>query len=107
MKHVTLSALLGAGALLLIAQPASAAPDTAPIYKVTQEGLSADQGAQLADAFGIPNVLQSNGAFSYADDAFAQVPLRKVGEGKDESGRPDRLAGDRHPGAGPDQAAGR
>ena len=32
--------------------------------------------------------LQPNGAFSYAGDAFAQVPLRKVGEGKDESGRP-------------------
>ena len=88
MKHVTLSALLGAGALLLIAQPASAAQDTAPIYKVTQEGLSADQGARLSEAFGIPNVLQANGAFSYASDAFGQVPLRQVGQGKDESGRP-------------------
>ena len=64
MKHVTLSALLGAGALLLIAQPAAAAAETAPIYKVTQEGLSADQGARLSEAFGIPNVLQPNGAFS-------------------------------------------
>jgi hypothetical protein len=88
MKHVTLSALLGAGALLLIAQPASAAAETAPIYKVTQEGLSADQSARLSRAFGIPDVLQPNGAFSYAGDAFGQVPLRQVGEGKDESGRP-------------------
>ena len=87
MKHAALSALLGAGAMLLIAQPASAA-ETAPIYKVTQEGLSADQSASLSEAFGIPNSLLPNGAFSFADDAFGQVPLRKVGEGKDESGRP-------------------
>ena len=33
-------------------------------------------------------MLQPNGAFSYVGDAFAQVPLRKVGEGKDEAGRP-------------------
>ena len=90
MHRITASALLGAGALLLAALPgtASAAELTAPVYHVTQEGLSADQGAKLADAFGIPKTLQDDGGFSYTSDAFAKVPLRDVGKGKDESGRP-------------------
>ncbi len=90
MHRITASALLGAGALLLTALPgpAHAAELTAPVYHVTQEGLNADQGAKLADAFGIPNSLLEDGAFSYTSDAFAKVPLRDVGKGKDESGRP-------------------
>ena len=107
MKHVSLSALFGAGALLLIAQPASAAPDTAPIYKVTQEGLSADQGAKLADSFGIPNVLQANGAFSYAERRVrpGSAPPGRRGEGRVRPAHPD--AGDRHPRSRSDQAAER
>jgi hypothetical protein len=91
MHRITASVLLGAGALLLTVLPgaASAAEQpTAPIFHVTQEGVSADQSAKLADAFGIPDSLQSDGAFSYTSDAFAKVPLRQVGTGKDESGRP-------------------
>ena len=90
MHRITASALLGAGALLLTALPgpAHAAELTAPVYHVTQEGLSADQGAKLADTFGIPNLLQEDGGFTYTSDAFAKVPLRDVAKGKDESGRP-------------------
>ena len=89
MHRITAPALLGAGALLLAALPGSAsAAETAPVFHVTQEGVSADQGASLADAFGIPNALQKDGSFSYTSDAFAKVPLRQVGTGKDESGRP-------------------
>jgi hypothetical protein len=83
------SALIGAGAALLLAQPASAAAaETAPIYHVTQEGLTADDGARLAEAFGVPNALRADGGFTYVGEAFGQVPLRQVGEGIDEAGRP-------------------
>jgi hypothetical protein len=87
MKRITASALIGAGALLLGAGTAQAA-DTAPVYHVKQEGLTADQGAKLADAFGITNARQDDGAFSYVGKEFAQVPLLKIGTGKDEAGRP-------------------
>ena len=90
MHRIAASALLGAGALVLAALPgaASAAELTAPVFHVGQEGVSADQGARLADAFGIPNALEKDGSFSFTSDAFARVPLRQVGTGKDESGRP-------------------
>ena len=68
--------------------PANAAERTAPVYNVTQEGLTSAEGAKLADAFGIPNSTQSNGAFDYTSPSFAQVPQKTIGEGKDESGRP-------------------
>jgi hypothetical protein len=87
MNRITASALLGAGAALFLVQPASAA-ETAPVYKVTQEGLTADQSGKLAETFGIPDALHENGAFGYVGEAFGQVPLRQVGSGKDESGRP-------------------
>jgi hypothetical protein len=77
---------LAAGVLLLAGSPAFAA-DTAPIYKVTQEGMTADQGAKLADAFGIPNSVQPNGAFAFTAKNFGAVPQKAVGEGKDEAGR--------------------
>jgi uncharacterized protein DUF6345 len=86
MKHLKLAALLGAGALALTAQSAAAA-ETLPVYKVTQEGLTDAEGAKLADAFGIGNALESNGAFSYTGEAFGRVPLRLIGTGKDEAGR--------------------
>ncbi|GAA2601616.1 hypothetical protein GCM10010435_96240 [Winogradskya consettensis] len=46
-----------------------------PIYTVVQEGLTAEQGGELARAFGTGNALQPNGYFSYVDTAYAQVPL--------------------------------
>ena len=49
--------------------------------------MTADQGAKLAEAFGIPNALQDNGAFRYVSDEFAKVPPRQVATGKDEAGR--------------------
>ena len=87
MNRITASALIGAGALLLATGTAQAA-ETAPAFHVKQEGLTADQGAKLADAFEITNALQDDGAFSYVGDGFAQVPLLKLGTGKDEAGRP-------------------
>jgi hypothetical protein len=60
-----------------------------PFYAVVQEGLTADEGAQLAKAFGTENALQSNGLFSYVDATrFGQVPLADAGRVvKDEAGR--------------------
>ena len=87
-------AAVGSSALLagsLIGGGVAGADDQSevPIYTVTQEGLTADQGAQLAEAFGIENALQSNGVFSYVDAGrFGQVPLVRAGRPiKDESGR--------------------
>jgi hypothetical protein len=89
MNRITASALIGAGALLAAVLPATAsAADTAPVYHVTQEGVSADQGARLAAAFNVPNALDKTGAFSFAGPSFGQVPLRRVAVGKDEAGRP-------------------
>src|SRR3954447_10121856 len=76
-----------AGALMLAGTPAFAA-DTAPIYNVTQEGLTSAEGAKLADAFGIPNSVAANGAFGYTSAAFGEVPQKQVESGKDEAGRP-------------------
>ena len=86
MKRTTVAALIGSGVALVAAQPASAA-ETAPVYRVTQEGLTADEGARLAERYGIPNALHENGAFGYVGEDFAKVPTRHVGTGKDESGR--------------------
>jgi hypothetical protein len=79
--------VLAAGVLALSNASAFAA-DTLPIYNVTQEGMTSDQGAKLADAFGIPNSVQSDGAFAYTAKNFDAVPQRAVAEGKDESGSP-------------------
>src|SRR5687767_4024594 len=87
MNRTIASALLGAGAAVFLVQPAFAA-DTAPIYKVTQEGMTSEESARLAEAYRIPDALHENGAFGYTGEAFGQVPLREVAAGKDESGRP-------------------
>ena len=87
MKRTTVAAALaGTGVALVLAQPASAA-ETAPVYKVTQEGMTADEGAKLAEAYRIPNALQENGAFGYVSEEFAKVPTRQLATGKDEAGR--------------------
>src|SRR3954466_4518273 len=78
---------LAAGALMLAGTPAFAA-DTAPIYNVTQEGMTSAEGAKLADAFNIPNSVAPNGAFGYTSPAFGEVPQKQVDAGKDEAGRP-------------------
>ena len=79
--------VLAAGVLALSNASAFAA-DTLPIYNVSQEGMTSDQGAKLADAFGIPNSVQSDGAFAYTAKSFDAVPQRAVAESKDESGKP-------------------
>jgi hypothetical protein len=78
---------LGA-ALLAGGTPASAAEDTAAVYKVTQEGLTAAEGESLASAYKVGNALEANGSFSYVDSTFGQVPLVTGEQGRDESGRP-------------------
>src|SRR5262245_66369830 len=87
MKRTTVAALIGSGVALALAQPAAAA-ETAPVYRVTHEGMTADEGARLAEAYRIPNALQENGAFGYVGDDFAKVPTLQAGSSKDESGRP-------------------
>jgi len=87
MNRTTASALLGAGAALLFAHPAFAA-ESAPVYKVTQEGMTAEESAQLAEAYRIPDALHADGSFGYVGETFGQVPQRQVASGKDESGRP-------------------
>jgi hypothetical protein len=88
MKRTTVAAaLIGSGVALVLAQPAAAA-ETAPVYRVTQEGMTAEEGARLAEAYRIPNALQENGAFGYVGSDFAQVPQRLVATDKDEAGRP-------------------
>jgi hypothetical protein len=70
------------------ATPAFAAT-TAQVYAVTGEGLTLEEGQRLADAFGIANATQDNGAFEYVDGArFQQVPSRVVGRGSDEADQP-------------------
>jgi hypothetical protein len=76
-----------ATAVLASGGSASAADDIATIYTVTQEGLTAPEGAALAKAFDIPNALRGDGAFSFVDDTFGQVPQVVTGEGWDESKR--------------------
>jgi hypothetical protein len=78
---------LAVGALLLTGANAFAA-DTATIYNVTQEGMTAADGQKLADAYGIENSVAANGAFSYTGKGFGAVPHKRVDAGKDESGRP-------------------
>ena len=99
MHRITAPALLGAGALLFIGLPgpANAAELTAPVYNVTQEGLNADQGAKLADAFGIPNSLRQDGAFTYTSDAFGEGPAAGRRRGQGRVRPPDPVAGARHP----------
>jgi len=94
MRSTTRAALAGSaaltcGAALLFGASAEAsAAETAPLFIVKQEGLTADQGARLAGAFDLPNAIKADGGFGYVSPAFGQVPLQQAGEGKDESGRP-------------------
>jgi hypothetical protein len=86
--------LLAAGSgVVLIASVlnggAATAADTVgvPVFAVTQEGLTPDEGAKLGDVFGVPNALQPNGYFGYVDPGFGQVPVLDRESGQDrESG---------------------
>jgi hypothetical protein len=84
------AALVAAGASLTGGPALAADEQSVPVYSVTQEGLTPDEGAKLAATFGVQNALQSNGFFSYVDPSrFGQVPLTATGQaGEDESGRP-------------------
>ena len=82
------SALLAGSVLSGTGVAAAADPETLPVYTVVQEGLTASEGARLAKAFGTPNALAANGAFSFVDAArFGTVPLTAGRPAKDESGR--------------------
>src|SRR4051794_6190159 len=71
------------------ASSATAAPLTATVFTVVQEGLTPDGGARLAKAAGIGNALLPDGSFAYVDAArFAVVPSTVVAKGVDESRRP-------------------
>jgi Family of unknown function (DUF6345) len=88
---VVLTVATSGAALLpaLGASPAAAAPLTAPVYKVVQEGLTPEGGAQLARSARIGNALQEDGSFAFVDTArFGVVPSTAVGRGVDESQRP-------------------
>jgi hypothetical protein len=69
-----------------------------PVYAVVQEGLTADEGARLAETFRTENALHANGLFSYVDAArFGQVPLTEAGRPvRDESGRLTQAQGIDH-----------
>ena len=95
---------LAAGVLLLAGTPAFAA-DTAPVYNVTQEGMTTDQGAKLADAFGIDNSRAARRRFGFIGKDFGDVPADDRRRGQGRVRPPDDLAGAGHEGAAGDQAA--
>ena len=66
----------------------AAAPLTATVFKVVQEGLTPESGERLAKAAGIGNALLEDGSFAYVDNArYGVVPSTVVGKGVDESRR--------------------
>jgi len=73
----------------MVLPPAAAhAAETAGVFAVVQEGLTQSEGEALGKAYGIPNALETTGAFSYVDTAtFNAVPLVDVAKGEDEQGR--------------------
>jgi len=85
------TATVGAALTTGVATGASAATGELrlPTFTVTQEGLTADDGARLAEAFRVPNALRGNGAFSFTDPTeFQRVPLKAGGTASlDESKR--------------------
>jgi uncharacterized protein DUF6345 len=85
---VVIAASSGASVPLFAAGPATAAPLTATVFKVVQEGLTPESAERLAKAAGVGNALLEDGSFAYVDPArFAVVPSTVVGQGVDESRR--------------------
>jgi hypothetical protein len=76
------------GALLPLVGSGSAtaaAPLTATVYTVVQEGLTPESAQRLAKAAGIGDALLDDGSFAYVDTArFGVVPSSVVGKGEDE-----------------------
>ncbi|MDG4830813.1 DUF6345 domain-containing protein [Solwaraspora sp. WMMD1047] len=88
-RGLAAGSVLALAGTLMVGGTAGAAEQTAAVFAVVQEGLTVEEGAALGKAFGLPNALETTGAFSYVDTAsFNAVPLTEVGEGRDESGRP-------------------
>ena len=59
------------------------------MFAVVREGLTAEQGAQLAEAFRTPNAVRPNGFFSFADPAAHQrVPLTAATRAAAATGAP-------------------
>lgn len=77
----------GLTAAPLVVSANAQAATTAPVYQVTQEGLTQSEAQRLVDTFGIANALQDNGSFEHVGAGFAAAPSRVVGAGLDESGR--------------------
>lgn len=74
---------------LLPSATAGAAGATAPVYRITAEGMTPDSGARLAEQARIGNALRSDGSFTYTNESrYAVVPSRQVATGKDENGEP-------------------
>lgn len=74
---------------MLAAQPAAAAGLSAPVFTVTQEGLTPEAAERLAKSARIPNALKDDGSFAFVDNArFSVVPSTRVATGVDESRRP-------------------
>jgi len=70
------------------AQAAVAAPLTATVFTVVQEGLTLADGERLARSAKIGNALREDGSFGFVDGArFGVVPSKVVGKGVDESRR--------------------
>jgi hypothetical protein len=85
-------AVAASGAALLSAigaETATAAPLTATVFKVVQEGLTPEGGERLAKSAGIGNALLEDGSFAFVDTKrFAVVPSIAVAKGVDEQQRP-------------------
>src|SRR6187551_2856390 len=91
-RAVVAVAVAASGAALLSAigaETASAAPLTATVFKVVQEGLTPAGGERLAKSAGIGNALLEDGSFAFVDTKrFAVVPSTAVAKGVDEQQRP-------------------
>ncbi len=90
------AAVLAVGALTgsLTSGPSASAADIgpitaeAPLYAVTQEGLTPEQAESLAGRLGIQDGLREDGSFSYVDSTRAgAVPQVRGKRGRDEDGR--------------------
>lgn len=72
---------------VLPSTPASAAGETAMVYKVTAEGLTPEASEAFAKEAGVGNALRPDGSFAYTDRLYARVPQTKGETSVDESKR--------------------
>lgn len=89
---VLLTTMLSTAAMSVghAANPSTAAfAQEAPIYEVTQEGMTSDQAKQLAERAGIADALRKDGSFSFVNPRrFAVLPTLVGDKGRDENGNP-------------------